>query len=490
MSDQSIDAQFISDGLGGRRSGSGYLASCPVCNGEKLSINNGNNGKPVVNCWRNCAGADVIKSLQGQGLWPNSDKKLSPQKLKTMRDESEKLKVLFEKEKTDNHAKAATKAQEFLDAATGDPAQHPYAVLKGLPLGQRVKCGPWPEKGWSDALLIPLYDKNYIVTTISAINADGTKDLLAGGKMKGSFHPLGKITGAAKVLIGEGLATMAAAMAVGGRVAIPDLGRKADAWDMLEEQGADAIKKMIEAAVTQDGSTTTTSPATPTDWPTPYPLPDGLPPVKKLDPAMIPAPFRDWLKDIAHRMQSPVDFAAAAAIVSLASVIGRGCGIYPKRHDSWLVVPNLWGGVVGLPSVLKTPNIAEGMRHVNRLESEAKRQHEEETAQYNTESVVTDIQKKAICENIKKAIKDNPSADVSGLREELGKLNCYEPGRRRYQTQDGTPPKIGVILKENPRGILINRDELIGWFRNLDKTGNEADRGFHLEAWNGTGRYT
>ncbi len=54
-------------------------------------------------------------------------------------------------------------------------------------------------------------------------------------------------------------AAMAAAKAVGGRVALLDMGRKADAWDLWKEQGADAVRKMIDA-IAQDGSTTTTAP--------------------------------------------------------------------------------------------------------------------------------------------------------------------------------------------------------------------------------------
>lgn len=105
------------------------------------------------------------------------------------------------------------------------------------------------------------------------------------------------------------------------------------------------------------------------EWPEQLPLPDGLPPVKPLDPAIIPAPLRGWLMDIADRMQIPPDFSTAAAVVALGSIIGRGCGI-------------------------------------------------------------------------------------------------------------------------NPRGLLINRDELIGWFRSLDKDGRENDRSFYLEAWNGNSGYT
>jgi hypothetical protein len=49
---------------------------------------------------------------------------------------------------------------------------------------------------------------------------------------------------------------------------------------------------------------------------------------------------------------------------------------------------------------------------------------------------------------------------------------------------------LGELLNQNPRGLLVNRDELIGWFQSLEKNGREGDRAFYLEAWNGTGAYT
>jgi hypothetical protein len=42
----------------------------------------------------------------------------------------------------------------------------------------------------------------------------------------------------------------------------------------------------------------------------------------------------------------------------------------------------------------------------------------------------------------------------------------------------------------NTRGVLVFRDELTGLLKTLDKDGREADKGFYLEAWNGTGRFT
>lgn len=218
-------------------------------------------------------------------------------------------------------------------------------------------------------------------------------------------------------------------------------------------------------------------------WPKPVPLPDGLPPVKPLDPVLIPAPLRGWLMDIADRMQIPPDFSTAAAVVALGSIIGRGCGIYPKRHDDWLVVPNLWGAVVGRPSLMKTPAISDAQRHLNRLEAEARDEYEKATDAFENDREVMKITRAAIGEEIKKAVKQGK--EIEEARDKLAALQVDEPTRRRYQTQDSTTEKIGELLNQNPRGLLINRDELIGWFRSLDRDGRESDRAFYLEAWNG-----
>ena len=60
---------------------------------------------------------------------------------------------------------------------------------------------------------------------------------------------------------------------------------------------------------------------------------------------------------------------------------------------------------------------------------------------------------------------------------------------RRYQTSDATVEKLGVLLQQNPTGLLVQRDELTGWLRSLDKQGREGDRSFFLEAWNGNGHF-
>ncbi len=45
-------------------------------------------------------------------------------------------------------------------------------------------------------------------------------------------------------------------------------------------------------------------------------------------------------------------------------------------------------------------------------------------------------------------------------------------------------------MSENPAGILVIRDELTGWWSQLDRAGREGERAFCLQAWNGDTGHT
>jgi len=229
-------------------------------------------------------------------------------------------------------------------------------------------------------------------------------------------------------------------------------------------------------------------------WEDPTPLPKGLPPVNKLDPAMLPEPLRGWIMDISERMQIPPDFAAIGAVVVAGSLIGRKIGIHPKRYDDWLVVPNLWGAVVGRPSLLKSPALADVMKPLSRLIAEAYERHEEDIKSYEAEALAAEAMKAAFKDEVKQAARESRKAgNRSKLDEVVAERRNVEPPEeptvRRYKTEDATVEKISELLLQNPQGILVHRDELSGWLRNLDKQGREGDRAFYLESWNGTGSF-
>ncbi len=144
--------------------------------------------------------------------------------------------------------------------------------------------------------------------------------------------------------------------------------------------------------------------------------------------------------------------------------------------------------------MLKSPALAEVMKPLSRLVAEAYDEYQKAMLAYETDVMVADATKAALKDELKRAAKE---AARSGDRSKLDEIACRgqdtevpeEPILRRYKTEDATVEKISEILLENPQGILVHRDELSGWLRNLEKQGREGDRSFYLESWNGTGSF-
>lgn len=232
----------------------------------------------------------------------------------------------------------------------------------------------------------------------------------------------------------------------------------------------------------------------PLEWPQPIPInriTKELHPVTPLPASLIPEPYQEWLIDIAHRMQCPLDYVAIGAIVVTASLIGCGCGIRPKSKDSWTVIPNLWGGIIGPPSKLKTPALAEIMRPLESLEAEAREVYEKAQRNYLIDLEIYKASKEGIRKDIAKATSKSDDAATEKIKEKL--RNLQEPPAptcKRYSTNDTTIEKMHELLNQNARGLLLFRDELAGLLADWDQEGHESDRSFYLEAWNGYGSKT
>jgi hypothetical protein len=80
---------------------------------------------------------------------------------------------------------------------------------------------------------------------------------------------------------------------------------------------------------------------------------------------------------------------------------------------------------------------------------------------------------------------------VAVIKLELAALTAPPAGnlQARFRTNDATIEALHDLLSENPRGILVFRDELVGLLKGWEKQGHEQDRAFYLEAWNGHGSF-
>jgi len=129
------------------------------------------------------------------------------------------------------------------------------------------------------------------------------------------------------------------------------------------------------------------------------------------------------------------------------------------------------------------------LKPLQRLEIEARRHYDEACKNFEITKLVRQAQKEDLARRIKEALKkgDTPESVKAGVTlPDEGE----DPTLLRYIVNDSTVEKLGELLNQNQNGLLLHRDEIIGWFRTLDREGHENDRAFYLEAWNGSGSYT
>jgi hypothetical protein len=272
-------------------------------------------------------------------------------------------------------------------------------------------------------------------------------------------------------------------------VDLPGLPEKGDLTDWMDAgHTKEELLELVATAPALDSSQA---------WPEkPVALDIQLPAVEELRESLIPGPLSKWVFDVAKRMDNAApDFVAAAAVVQAGALLGRKVGIRPKRHDDWVVIPNLWGGLVGMPASMKTPALEAALKPIKRLAAKAKIDYEDALKNHDFDKVIYAAQHKALKETLQAKAKeltlDKGSADdLKAFKKEFEELKEPEaPIQRRYVTNDTTIEKLAEILAENPDGILYYADELMRFLRGLDRVGREADRAFYLEAWNGSGSF-
>lgn len=262
-------------------------------------------------------------------------------------------------------------------------------------------------------------------------------------------------------------------------------------------------------------------PKPPAEWSDPM----NLPPVTEAVPTMLvkilPEALAEWINDVADRLSVPVEYVALPAVSAAASVIGRVASIRPKRRDDWAVVPTLWGANIGGPGALKSPAIEQAMRPIKKLATQARLDFEGRCRVAQGDIAEREARiaaaRKAIDDAVrnKRAPADKELAAGMGIEWKDGALSpedeaalragaleaakrkladlqkepSAQPIQKRYVTNDATTEKLGELLNENPRGLLLVRDELTGWLFSLEKSGREGDRAFFLESWEGIGSF-
>jgi hypothetical protein len=148
---------------------------------------------------------------------------------------------------------------------------------------------------------------------------------------------------------------------------------------------------------------------------------------------------------------------AMTALTAVSGALDHRFALKMLRNGDWWVSPRLWVLLVGDPSVKKTPIIKAATDELDCLQAEAFRKHKNDKAEY-----------------------------VAGG----GDPDKFKPPPPRLTVNDVTIEKLGIILADQARGVLVKRDEIAGWIGAMEKyasggRGSMADRAFWLKAYDG-----
>jgi hypothetical protein len=174
-------------------------------------------------------------------------------------------------------------------------------------------------------------------------------------------------------------------------------------------------------------------------------------------------------------------FIACALISATGSLIGNsrwGCPWEPWREP-----PAINVALIGRPSSGKSPAQDQVVSLLTRVEAALNIDLEERRREQKRQAAEAEERIKIWQGEVREAAKlGNPAPHLPA------DLKMPPPAqRRRVYSTEPTIEKAGRLSAANPRGLLLQRDELAGWLASMDRYSNAAggDRAFWLQSYGG-----
>jgi hypothetical protein len=195
-----------------------------------------------------------------------------------------------------------------------------------------------------------------------------------------------------------------------------------------------------------------------------FPVEDAAP---EFPTSALPKPVARLVEESAAAIGCPPDAIGLSALIALGSAIGNSRVIQPKK--GWTESAAIYGAVIADSGEKKTAAIAATTDVVQNLENTLNREHDKGLEEFAREEREYEVERK-------EAAKQGLAAPPPPRR----------PIAERVHINDTTLEALIPILKENPRGVMLERDELVGWVKAMDQYkagGKGAERQYWLSAW-------
>jgi putative DNA primase/helicase len=207
-----------------------------------------------------------------------------------------------------------------------------------------------------------------------------------------------------------------------------------------------------------DPAATPTTPSTP--------IFEELPTAPDFPVDALPLATRRLVREAAAAIGCPPEMIAVPLLGTLSAGIGASRMVQLKR--GWREGATLFLAVVARPGTKKTPAAKAATAPAWERQAELRRRYTDECEVYEAEC---------------RQWKDGSSEESEDEEPAPGPPD--EPKLGRTVVEDTTTEALFPILAENPRGVLVGKDELTGWLRSMNqyKGGKGSDRQVWLSLW-------
>jgi len=172
---------------------------------------------------------------------------------------------------------------------------------------------------------------------------------------------------------------------------------------------------------------------------------------------VFPPGWASWIKDAAESKGAPPDYVALALLSTAGALIGNTRWANP--WERWQEPPPLFVALVGTPSAGKSPALDALVSPLAEIEADENLDADDRKREYRTAKTAADERRALWQAEVKEAVRNGspPPLMPSGAEDPVA------PQRRRIFSTDPTVAKAERMSAANPRGLLLQRDELAGW---------------------------
>jgi hypothetical protein len=179
-----------------------------------------------------------------------------------------------------------------------------------------------------------------------------------------------------------------------------------------------------------------------------------------------PAEIIEFAYQVSKTLNAPVDLIGTSILAVASTAIGMTRKV--ELRSGWHQACNMYIGIIGDPSMKKSPAMRYAVRPLERINAQNFAQYETDKAAYEAEMEI----RKSAPKEMKRAQEQQPEPD--------------KPTFAQVIAENATSEAVTRALSWHPRGLMKFHDELGQFFKSMGeyKNGKGADDEFYLAIFN------